>query len=147
MHDVHRPGQSACAYAITTCDAYSFTRYGATAWAACYALLFRRGYNSTEAMAIMRSKLSRLAADHALNQGRYATSRDLARFLDSFQDAAELQGHVDDYVLGINTEDVDPQPDCDSPTYQAALSTWRAHGRGTIPYRTVPALRLVWRRP
>lgn len=90
----------AAEYAVTTSDAYSFPVYGSSAWMACYALLFRRGYNAVEAMAIMRSKLTRLAADSRRNPDAHATSRDLARFLDSMH-RSTLQDIVDDYVLGI----------------------------------------------
>jgi hypothetical protein len=105
--------------AESTADAYSFNAYGAPAWRACYALLYRRGYNACEAMAIMRSKLTRLAADD--RRSANVTSADLGRFLDAFP-PAELRGHVDDYVLGING------PDADDAT----------------PVPSVPCLRLVW---
>ncbi len=114
-------GQTAKALAIVTEDAYSFARYGHNVWAACYARLLQRGYNTIEAQAIMRSKLTRIAGDH--RQGQRITSCDLTRLLDSIE-PTELRALVDDYVIGIFG------PDEDEPT----------------PAPTAPALRLVWSR-
>jgi hypothetical protein len=104
-----------------TADAYSYRYYGAKSWAACFALLFQRGYNSTEASAIMRSKLTRLAADDRPTPDDHATPADLTRLLNQF-DAAELRALVDDYTVGINAEDLPASPQ--TPT--------RARRRGTI---------------
>lgn len=86
--------------AESTSDAYSYQRYGAAAWRACIALLYRRGYNSTEAIAILYSKIMRVAGDCRPSTGA-PTSADLARFLDGRWNPGELQALVDDYVLGI----------------------------------------------
>lgn len=61
-------------------DAYSFARY--SSWPAVAAMLLRRGYNAYETEEIMRSKLTRWAADMANKRYGRATSRDLAKFLD-----------------------------------------------------------------
>jgi hypothetical protein len=111
-----------------TADAYSYRYYGAKAWSACFAVLFQRGYNSTEASAIMRSKLTRLAADGRFTPDDHATPGDLDRLLASF-DAPALRAIVDDYVVGINAEDLPASPQ--APT--------RARRRGMI--------RLVFSRP
>jgi len=111
-----------------TADAYSYRYYGAKAWSACFALLFKRGYNSTEASAIMRSKLTRLAADGRYTPDDHATPADLDRLLTQF-DAPALRALVDDYVVGINAGDLPTSPQ--APT--------RARRRGT--------LRLVYSRP
>lgn len=95
---------SASDLAASTADAYSFNTYGARQWAACALMLVCRGYNAVEVDAILRSKLMRLAADS--RTGRKAMLSDLNRFLDSL--GADLQGHVDDYVLGVQTEDDAP---------------------------------------
>lgn len=95
---------SASDLAQSTADAYSFHYYGAKQWFACALMLVCRGYNAVEVDAILRSKLTRLAADD--RTGRKATSADLSRFLNSL--GSELQGHVDDYVLGVQTEDDAP---------------------------------------
>ena len=94
----------AIACALATSNAYSYPTYGATAWRACAALLLRRGYNLPEAEAILRSKLTRLAADGRRRYYAHATSQDLGRFLDSF-DVPTLRDLIDDYVLGIMTEE------------------------------------------
>lgn len=90
-------------------DAYSFSYYGARNWQACIDMLFRRGYNAIEVECIMRSKLTRLAADGRIPMSaRFAAPRDLARLLDSL--GSECQSIVDDYVLGIMTEGDAPAP-------------------------------------
>jgi len=93
----------ACEVRATAGDAYSFGYYGARAWSACFVVLAQRGYNSTEASAIMRSKIARLAADDRREADGPATAADLARFLDTV-DAPQLRGLVDDYVIGIYLE-------------------------------------------
>jgi hypothetical protein len=118
----------AWSYALATQDAYSFNFYGPNEWKACYAMLFGRGYNSTEAIAIMRSKITRLAHDD--RQGKHATGKDLERFLDSFK-ADNLRGHVDDYVLGMFGPDADCEFECSRcaapiTEAQAKLSLMRA---------------------
>jgi len=95
----------AWSHAVTaTADAYSFSYYGAKSWAACFGELYRRGYNSTEASAIMRSVIARYAADARLTPDDHATPADLARFLDGpgTWDGGTLQSFVDDCVVGIN---------------------------------------------
>lgn len=66
----------------STSDAFSFSRY--RVWSSCVAALLNRGYNESQVDAILRSKISRWAADHAEDKGR-ATSADLLRFMDSHQ--------------------------------------------------------------
>ena len=63
-------------------DAYSFDRY--RSWPALAKMLARRGFNANEIEAILRSKLTRWAADWSRVQ-RYghATAADLERFLNS----------------------------------------------------------------
>ena len=74
-----------------TADAYSFDRYGATSWRACVKLLFQRGFNEQETEAILRSKWMRWASDQTSRP--LATSRDLARYLDTMK-PAELKSGV-----------------------------------------------------
>lgn len=64
-----------------TSDAYSFNRYAS--WRACVTLLARRGHTYAEAETILRSKWMRWAADQSSQRYGRATSRDLARFLDT----------------------------------------------------------------
>lgn len=56
---------SIAAMAAKTADAYSFGRYGAEAWASNVMWLFDRGLSPEAVEAVMRSKWTRWAADHA----------------------------------------------------------------------------------
>jgi hypothetical protein len=73
---------AAAALADRTADAFSFDNYGDRRWAACAAMLLRRGYTPTEAEVILRSKWTRWAGDVA-NKAERVNSADLARFLDT----------------------------------------------------------------
>lgn len=132
----------AAALAVTTADAYSFSYFGPAAWRACCLLLLRRGYNFVEVDALLRSKLTRLAADGRRSANGHATSHDLARFLDSF-DGLELRDVVDDYVLGINLEEMAAHGAL-SLIADPALEPYRARNRHELP--PFPPLRLVWSR-
>lgn len=61
-----------------TSDAYSFDRYAS--WKACVAALLRHGYTDRQAERILRSRITRWAAD--ASNARCATSKDLLRCLD-----------------------------------------------------------------
>lgn len=72
-------------------DAYSTGRYRG-GWSACIRMLRARKYDDRQVEAIIRSKWTRWAADGSKNpQYGYATSMDLARFLDSMNN---LQAEV-----------------------------------------------------
>lgn len=101
--------------ATSTADAYSFHYYQAKGWASCCALLLDRGFNAVEVDAILRSVLTRFAADSVNTMRRFANGRDLAKFLDSQKsfDGLTLQEYVDATVLAIQTEDdapITPEP-------------------------------------
>lgn len=66
----------------STSDAYSFNRY--MSWKACASALRNRGYNDMQVAAILRSKITRWAADQkAYSRSSLATSADLIRFMDA----------------------------------------------------------------
>jgi hypothetical protein len=90
--------------AETTRDAYSFRYYGAREWRRCCDLLIGRGYHYIEADAILRSKLTRLAADVTERNG-FATSELLAKLLDSMT-PADLVDWIGDCVIAINFPDL-----------------------------------------
>jgi hypothetical protein len=69
------------ALAESTADAYSFDRYAS--WKACCAALLCRGYSDRQAEKILRSRITRWAADRAYFDRRRATSRHLLRFMDA----------------------------------------------------------------
>src|SRR5437762_6059964 len=83
----------------STRDAYSYSYYGARNWLACCELLLERGYHPIEADAILRSCLTRFAADGRQNAHAKATATDLARLLDAHHD---LQATIDELVENIN---------------------------------------------
>lgn len=64
-----------------TSDAYSAGRY--TSWTACARLLAERGFNSWEAEAILRSKITRWARDMWTKRST-PTSGALANYLDTY---------------------------------------------------------------
>lgn len=74
--------------AARTKGAFSFSNYGLQRWRAAIRMLLRRGYDEREIEAIMRSKWTRWAGDHASGRKgwRYGrtNSADLARFLDGY---------------------------------------------------------------
>ena len=107
--------------AASTRDAYSYSYYGARNWLACCELLLDRGWHPIEADAILRSCLTRFAADGRENARAKATATDLARLLEAQHD---LQATIDTLVENINVP---------------------ADGRPVkLPSRN--ALRLVWSR-
>lgn len=62
-----------------TADTYSFDRY--RSWKACVRALLRRGYNDRQAETLLRSRITRWAADRTFTSRR-ATSNDLLRYMD-----------------------------------------------------------------
>jgi hypothetical protein len=72
------------ALAESTADAYSADSYAS--WSAVAGALLRRGYTAAQAESIMRSKLTRWAADQANSRDGRATANDLLRFLDRCPD-------------------------------------------------------------
>jgi hypothetical protein len=68
------------ALAERSCDAYSADRYAS--WKAVATALLRRGYTPVVAEAILRSKLTRWAADASDAPHGRATANDLLRFID-----------------------------------------------------------------
>jgi len=93
-------------FAEATADAYSHDAYGETSWRECCRMLARRGYNSQAIEAIMRSKWTRWAGDHA-SKGERVTSKDLARFMDDCFTADRIAAEVRDLVLGTFGYDID----------------------------------------
>lgn len=73
----------AAALAERSKDAWSVKRYAS--WSAVAEALLRRGYTPIAAEAILRSKLTRWAADARARHGR-ASAADLLRYLDRFPD-------------------------------------------------------------
>ena len=110
--------------ASATTDAYSFAAYGRTQWVKCVAELITRGYNDPQIIAILYSKVMRMAADARVRANQKATCGDLARFLALRDVIQHLTENLDDYVLNILGEDLVPG---DEPTPR-------------------PTLRLVWSR-
>lgn len=84
--------------ATSTVDAYSFSRYGWTAWNASAQLLARRGYDADQIEAIMRSKWMRWASDMSSNPS--PTSKDLERYLDKYADTECSLANVNRLVAG-----------------------------------------------
>ncbi len=72
--------------AESTQDAYSFDRYGESAWLACCKMLSQRGYTDKQIEAIMRSKWMRWCGDMSGKAYGKVTSKDLAYWLDSCGD-------------------------------------------------------------
>ena len=66
-----------------TSDAYSYDRYGASGWRGSARALLRAGFTPDDAEAILRSKLTRWAADMGGRRYGRASSRDLVAFLAS----------------------------------------------------------------
>jgi len=94
------PVAMADAVADATADAFSWDTYGEQAWRACCRMLARRGYNAREIEAIMRSKWTRWAGDHA-NKSARVNSADLARFMDEcYADPTRRAAEVRELVLG-----------------------------------------------
>lgn len=70
------------ALAQLTEGAYSFDRYGS--WQACATMLLRMGFDQRQAEAILRSKITRWAADaSASNRYGRATALDLQRYINA----------------------------------------------------------------
>lgn len=74
-------------------DAYSYDRYAS--WQAVTRMLLDRGYTPKQTEAILRSKLTRWAAD--FSEARYgkATSKDLSRYMDKYVPPKQLQDIFD----------------------------------------------------
>ncbi len=68
--------------AARTSDAFSVPRYAS--WKAVALMLLRRGFSPEKTEEIMRSKVTRWAADESNARYGYATSRDVARYLDRY---------------------------------------------------------------
>lgn len=82
---IHLTYADANRLAQSTEDAYSFDRYAS--WPALAVMLSRCGYSYAEAECILRSKWTRWAADASTTRYGYATSKDLARFIDGMKDS------------------------------------------------------------
>ncbi len=63
-------------------SAYSFNRYR-NGWIPCIKMLRKRGYLDSEIEEILRSKITRWAADNSRNRYGYNTASDLARYMDN----------------------------------------------------------------
>lgn len=63
-----------------TADAYSYDRY--TNWAACAKALLREGYTERQAEEILRSKITRWAADASGKAYGRSNGADLLRYLE-----------------------------------------------------------------
>jgi hypothetical protein len=88
------------AVAERTADAFSWDTYGESGWRASCRMLARRGYSAREIEAIMRSKWTRWAGDHASKSDR-VNSQDLARFIDaSYADPVKRAAEVAELVAG-----------------------------------------------
>ncbi len=74
------------ALAERTADAYSFDRY--TSWEACARELLERGYSDQHAEVILRSKITRWAADGSTAKDGRATSVDLGWYLAQYPELA-----------------------------------------------------------
>jgi hypothetical protein len=72
--------RQAAAIVARTSDAYSAGRYAS--WKAVAAALLRRGFTPVAVEALLRSKLTRWAADYSKAPYGRATSRDVLRCLD-----------------------------------------------------------------
>lgn len=83
MKKRHVTKVQAAALVNRTKDAYSVNRYAA--WSAVAAALLQRGYTPIAAEAILRSKITRWAADARERRGR-ASALDLLHYLDRFPD-------------------------------------------------------------
>jgi len=70
----------ATALAARTADAYSAKRYAS--WVACATALLGRGYTAQQSQEILRSKITRWAADASSQRYGRATANDLMRFMD-----------------------------------------------------------------
>lgn len=66
-----------------TSDAYSATRYNS--WKACVKALRKEGYDDMQIEAILRSKLTRWAADHSKNAYGKASSVDLLKYIRKYE--------------------------------------------------------------
>ena len=80
-HSVARYSAEARELAKRTKDAYSYKRYAS--WYACADALLKRGYTVPAAAVILRSKITRWAADAAHARDGRATSKDLLRYIDA----------------------------------------------------------------
>lgn len=97
---------AAAEIALITKTAWSFHRFGKAEWRACCQLLLDRGFNGPETIAIMCSKITRLASDErTCEAGDMATSADLATFVDDASTMDYLNENLDEYVLNIIGED------------------------------------------
>ena len=79
-----------------TSDAYSYDRYGAAGWHGSARALLRAGWSPDDAETILRSKLTRWAADFGGRRYGRASSADLMRFLASQTDSVS-------FVLGYSS--------------------------------------------
>lgn len=77
-------------------DAYSTPNYNDN-WIPCIKMLRRRGYDDRQVEAIIRSKWTRWASDHANKGYGRMNSADLSRFLDTLEN---LDVQVADLVKG-----------------------------------------------
>jgi hypothetical protein len=90
----------AATIAALTEDAYSFHRYAS--WKACAAALLRRGYNEEQTEEILRSKITRWAADMA--RGNRATANDLVRFMDNHPNDVRAVVAIDPVTKSAKTK-------------------------------------------
>ena len=95
-----------------TTDAYSYSSF--SVWKSVVAVFAKRGFNSWEAEAIIRSKHLRWAADCRKSQDGHANHLDVARYLDKYDIAPgnkEVNGLVmqtfgEEHGLELNSEGV-----------------------------------------
>jgi|SRR5215467_7617140 len=103
------------AVAEVTADAYSWDEYNEAGWRSCCRMLAKRGYNALEIEAIMRSKWTRWAVDHATFHVKRADGRhnsaDLARFIDdTYPNVARRAEEVRSLVIGtFGFDALDPE--------------------------------------
>lgn len=88
----NRPLRFAHALAARTTDAYSFNRYAN--WPACAAALERAGFTERQAEAILRSRITRWAADESQHKYGSATAADLMAFIARQPRAVRIEGRA-----------------------------------------------------
>lgn len=72
-----------------TSDAYSATRYNS--WKACIKALRKEGYDDMQIEAILRSKITRWAADRSKNSYGKASSVDLLSYVRQYESKESIE--------------------------------------------------------
>lgn len=85
--------------AAQTTDAYSFPRYGKKHWLDCVRMLVTHGYDAVQVECILRSKITRYAADRHEGRGK-ATAGDLLQFVEGERNQ--------EYIAELFTEQLGP---------------------------------------